>query len=236
MAVGNQGWIKLHRKIMDKGFYSKSEYVHLWIHLLLNANHKPKEFMWNNKIEIIKEGQLLTGRKQLSKATGITEGTIENILKLLENEQQISQQKYTKYRVITIINWTSHQISDSTFDNRVTTESQQSDTNKNVNNEENEKKTSLYADARSFDQFLLRTWGGKDGRASPSLLKQFIELGDRHGWYKLCGAIETAETYNKKSFAYVKAILEPSQTKSGEEKRSETAMQAWMRKKEQEAQ
>lgn len=230
----NQGWIKLHRKIMDKGFYSKSEYVHLWIHLLLNANHKPKEFMWNNKIEIIKEGQLLTGRKQLSKATGIKQTTVERILDLLENEHQIGQQKYTKYRVITIINWTSHQITDTTSDNRRTTDGQQTDTNKNVKNEENEEKTSSYADARSFDQFLLRTWGGKDGRASPSLLKQFIELGDRHGWDKLCGAIETAEIYNKKSFAYVKAILEPSQTKSGEEKRSETAMQAWMRKKEQE--
>lgn len=230
-SVIPQGWIKLHRKLIDKGFYQKSQYVHLWIHLLLTANHKPKEFMWNDHIIIIKEGQLITGRKQLSKATKINEGTIENILRLLENEHQILQQKTSKYRIITIVNWSSHQINDSTINNRVTTELQQSYTNKNDNNEKNENKTSLYADGKTFEQFLMQTWGGREGRVSPSLAKDFIGLGDRHGWDKLFEAIETAEKYNKKSFAYVKAILEPSQTKSGEEKRSENAAQAWLRKK-----
>lgn len=134
------GWIKLHRKIVEKGFYRNSKYVHLWVHLLLLANHKSKEFMWNNQIIIIKEGQMITGRNELSKATGIKSGTVENILKMLESEHQIEQQKTTKYRLITIVNWKDHQKNDSTSDNRVTTESQQSDTNKNDNNVKNEKK------------------------------------------------------------------------------------------------
>lgn len=134
------GWIKLHRKIQNKGYYKKSQYVHLWIHLLLKANHSKAEMMWNNKIIIIKEGQLLTGRKQLAIETGINEGTIENILKMLENEHQILQQKTTKFRIITILNWHDHQNVDNKIDNRVTTELQQSYTNKNDKNEENDKK------------------------------------------------------------------------------------------------
>lgn len=33
------GWIKLYRNLKNKGFYKKSEHVHLWIHLLMKANH-----------------------------------------------------------------------------------------------------------------------------------------------------------------------------------------------------
>lgn len=104
------GWIKLHRKLQNKGYYKNSKFVHLWIHLLLKANHEAKEFMWNNTIIVIKEGQFITGRKQLSQETGISETSIERILKTLENEQQIGQQTTTKYRLITILNWKEYQI------------------------------------------------------------------------------------------------------------------------------
>lgn len=125
------GWIKIHRKLKEKGYYKKSTYVHLWIHLLLSANREPKEFMWNNDIVIVNEGQLITGRKTLSDETGIPESTIEDILNFLERQHQIQQEKNTKYRLITILNWKTHQTSDSKSNNRATTEQQQADTNKN---------------------------------------------------------------------------------------------------------
>jgi len=130
----NNGWIKIHRKLKDKGYYRKSQYVHLWLHLLLSANHETKEFMWNNNIIFIKEGQLLTGRKQLSHETGISQTTVERILKMLENGHQIGQQKTTKYRLITILNWTTYQKTDSKTDSKRTTSGQQADTNKNDKN------------------------------------------------------------------------------------------------------
>jgi len=103
------GWIKLHRKIRDKGYYKNSKFVHLWVHILLKANHEGKEFMRNNQIIVIKEGQLITGRKQLSEETGISESSIERILEMFENEHQIEQQKTTKFRLITILNWKEYQ-------------------------------------------------------------------------------------------------------------------------------
>jgi len=132
-----KGWILIHRKLKDKGFYKKSCYVHLWVHILLSANHKPKEFMWNNNTIVVKEGQFITGRKELSKVTGISETTIERILDYLEKEHQIGQQKTTKYRLITIVNWKDYQIKD----NKRTTNGQQTDTNKEYNNVKNEKNT-----------------------------------------------------------------------------------------------
>lgn len=65
--------------------------------------------MHDGKILILKEGQLITGRKALSEATGISQTTIERILDLFESEHQIGQQKTSKYRVITVLNWKDHQ-------------------------------------------------------------------------------------------------------------------------------
>lgn len=131
----NNGWVKIYRKIIDCGFYKRSSYVHLWLHLLLKASHQEQKFMWNGKIIIIKDGQILTGRKQLSEETGIPETTIERALDFFEkNGHQIGQQKTTKYRLITILNWNSYQKSDSKADNKRTTNGQQTDTYKNDKN------------------------------------------------------------------------------------------------------
>jgi len=146
-GIGGNGWVKIHRKIMDKGYYKHSAYVHLWLHLLLLANHKEAEFMWNGKIEKTKSGQFITGRINMSQDTGIPQSTIEDILKVFENDGQIRQQKTTKFRLITILNWSSYQQSD----NKATTEQQQSDTNKNNNNN---KKILGGEDTKEFNRIL----------------------------------------------------------------------------------
>lgn len=137
------GWIKLYRKMMNKAFYLKSQYVHLWLHILLNVNHETKEFLWNNETVKVSEGQMLTGRKQLANETGIAQSTIEKILKYLEKEHQIEQQKTTKFRLITVKNWKDYQEKEQEKEqqrnNSVTTEEQQRDTNKNVKNVKNDK-------------------------------------------------------------------------------------------------
>lgn len=129
------GWIKLHRTILDSPLISKPNYFLLWVTLLLRANHKKIKMIWNNEIIVIHEGQVLTGRNELSKLTQIPETTIEDILNFLEKEGNIRQQKTTKYRVITILNWKTYQNSD----NKATTKRQQSDTNKNDKNDKNDK-------------------------------------------------------------------------------------------------
>ena len=73
----SDGWIKLHRKFHEKAFYKKdSEAVHLWIHILMSANHNPIEESLGGKPIICQPGQFTTGRKKLSKETGISESKI----------------------------------------------------------------------------------------------------------------------------------------------------------------
>lgn len=103
------GWIKLYRKTLEKGYYKESQYLHLWIHCLLRANHKDREVMVDGNLMTIKRGQFLTSRNKLFLETGIQESKIERILKLLKSEQQIEQVSTRRYRLISILNYDKHQ-------------------------------------------------------------------------------------------------------------------------------
>ena len=130
----SKGWVSIWRKIQEEPWYGKSAYVHLFIHLILEANHAPKTVMWGGQQTKIDRGTILTGRKQLSLATKIPETSIERILLCFESGHQIRQQKTTKFRLITLLKYNKYQ------DNRTllrTTNGQQTDTNNNVNNVNN---------------------------------------------------------------------------------------------------
>lgn len=105
----NEGWIKVHRKIKYGGLFKNPRLFTLWMWLLLTANRKPEQFMWNDGLIHIKEGQLLTGRDKLSDALGIPHTTVDRLLDELEKMGNIGQQKTTKFRVITILNWSKYQ-------------------------------------------------------------------------------------------------------------------------------
>lgn len=113
------GWVKLFRSLSRKGWYKKSDYIHLWIHLLLKVNYKENEWLYKNKIFKVKEGQFITSRKTLSMETGINESKIERILKCFENEQQIEQQNMHTSRLISIINWQQYQIKEQQIEQQV---------------------------------------------------------------------------------------------------------------------
>lgn len=142
-----QGWVKIHRKIIEKAYFKKSEYIHLWLTLLLKANHEEREFFWNGKIEKLLPGQLITGRDALSQETGIHRSTIERILKFFESEQQIEQQTTNKFRLITIKNWEDYQKIEQPIEQVLSTVGatveQPVSTNKKVKNDKNEKKDKI---------------------------------------------------------------------------------------------
>lgn len=142
------GYARVYRSLMDKGWYMDSEYVHLWVHLILKANHKGVEILHNGNIVKLKPGQFITGRKKLSAETGIEQSKIERILKLFEREKQIEQQTNKQNRVISILSWELYQNNEQQMNNERTTSEQRVNTDNNDNNDNNEKKINI-----SFDDF-----------------------------------------------------------------------------------
>jgi len=108
-----QGYVLLHRTLLDAPYFKDAHYVQLWIYLILKANHKEVFF---NGVKIPRGG-LLTGRKKISDDTWINESKVERMLKFLESEQQIEQLGTGKGRVIVIKNWDKFQKVNSKVNN-----------------------------------------------------------------------------------------------------------------------
>lgn len=138
----SRGWVKAWRKIEDHPCYKDSEWVHVWLHLLLNATHQPWRISYCGKEITLQPGQLVTGRHSISESTGVHDSKVKRILTRLENDQQITRERSNKSSIITIVNWhlyqTIDQQSDQQNDQLLTSQrpatDQQLATNKNIKN------------------------------------------------------------------------------------------------------
>ena len=128
-----QGYIQLHRKLIEWEWATSPEMVSLFVFLLLLANHK--ETMWRgHKIEA---GQILTGRKQLSALTGISEQTIRTCLERLKSTHEITIKSTNRFSVITILNYAKYQVLQKHQPANQPTTNQQLTTSNNDNNDNN---------------------------------------------------------------------------------------------------
>ena len=143
----HNGYIKIWRKIQDTIFYRKPLVCHLAIHLLLEANHAPNKIIWNGSEMLIERGQVLTGRKQLSALTGLTQQNIRTALQVLTNVSFLTITSTSKFSIITICNYSEYQDNKTTA-NQVTNQqltsnqpatNQQLTTNKKNKNVKNDK-------------------------------------------------------------------------------------------------
>lgn len=139
MSNQNNGWVCLHRKLLDNPVVMKdAEHLAVWIYLLLHATHEEyPAFFKGQKITLL-PGQLITGRKAIAAELGISESKVRRVLDLFENDQQIDQQMTNKNRLITLKNWHEYQDTDQQTDQQLTnnrpTTDQQLTTNNNINN------------------------------------------------------------------------------------------------------
>src|SRR5436190_15566086 len=125
------GWIKIHRQILDKGWFTRPNAAHLWMYLLMKASFTEKEYVWAGENIRLMPGQFVTGRKQISKETGIHESTVERLLIFFEkNEKQIEQQKTNISRLISIVNYAQYQEAEQLSNNHRTTSEQPANTKK----------------------------------------------------------------------------------------------------------
>ena len=140
------GWVKLHRKFVNWEWFTDYKTSHLFLYLLLSANHK--ESNWRG--QTVKRGQLITGRKSLSEKTGLSEQSIRTCLDRLKSTNEITIKTTNKNSIITVLNYDLYQNKES--DNQQNnqqltikqpTSNQQLTTNKNDNNKKNEKKIDI---------------------------------------------------------------------------------------------
>jgi DNA-binding transcriptional MerR regulator len=128
------GWIKIHRKFLEWEWFNKSEAVHLFMYMLLKANHKDGK--WQG-IEV-KRGQFISSLGNISNATGISIQTIRTILKKLEKTNEIAVKSTSQFTIVTISKYDCYQEQNDET-NKPLTNNQQA-TNKQLTTNKNEKK------------------------------------------------------------------------------------------------
>jgi uncharacterized phage protein (TIGR02220 family) len=142
------GWIALHRKFLEWEWYNDHNVKILFLHCLLKANHKEKQ--WQGLT--IERGQFVTGRKKLAKETGLTEQQVRTALQKLNTE--ITIKTTNKYSVVTVVNYSiyqdkqeeNNQQNNQQITNKQPTNNQQITTtnNNNNNNKDNNNNNNIY--------------------------------------------------------------------------------------------
>ena len=95
------GFVKIWQSLRNWEWIDDPNMLALWVHLLLKANWKDN----NWKGRIIKRGQCVIGRYQLSEQTGISERSLRTCLERLKSTSEVSIKTTSKYSIVTIVNY-----------------------------------------------------------------------------------------------------------------------------------
>jgi len=142
------GWIKIHRKFLDWEWFNKSEAVHLFMYLVLKANHKDGQWQGID----IKKGQFVTSFGKISSDTGISLQTIRTLLKKFEKTNEINIQTTNKFTIVTICKYECYQ-QENELTNTLLTNEQQT-TNKQLTTNKNDKKEKKEINIPELSEFL----------------------------------------------------------------------------------
>ena len=134
------GYIKLHRKILNWRWYKKPSTKQLFIHLLLIANIDDRDF----ENITVHRGECVSSIRGLACDTGLTEREVRTALKHLKETQEVTQTAYPKFSVFTVNNYELYQAETQTMtsnrhadDTQVTSKRHH---NKKDNKDKNDKK------------------------------------------------------------------------------------------------
>jgi len=135
-----QGWIKLHRSLVEWEWYDDINTKTLFIHLLLKASHASKK--WRGIT--LQPGQIRMTVSDLAKETGLSTQNVRTSINKLKLTNEITIKTTNRNTLISINSWTDYQ-QDNRQTNKQLTNNQQT-TNKptsglkNVKNDKNVKK------------------------------------------------------------------------------------------------
>ena len=134
-----QGWIKLHRKVLDNYLFQENRHFskfEAWTYLLLTVNHSDNKFLLGNELIELKAGQMITSELKLMDKFNWSKSKLRNFLKLLQQDNMIVKVSDTKKTTLSIVKYGDYQTQETTTkpqrDHEETAKELRKDTNKNV--------------------------------------------------------------------------------------------------------
>lgn len=129
------GFIKLHRRIVDWEWYTDLPTFCLFIHLLLKANYVDRD--WRG--QVIKRGSFVTSYASLSAETALTVEQVRRALKNLQKTGEVEKVSTNKNTLIIVTKYDDYQcfVADN---NKRTTSKKQADNTQRTNGEQTKNK------------------------------------------------------------------------------------------------
>lgn len=164
------GWIKLHRILLDKPIWkcSTPEQKVILITLLMMVNSKEAEWEWQSKKFKVRPGQMITSANSIMKECGqhISRQNIRTALDKFEKYEFLTKQSTKTGMLVTIENWGTYQSIEKNQPSYQPSANQEVTTNKKDKKDKN-----IYID--HFERFW-STYPKKVGKAVA--LKSFHKL------------------------------------------------------------
>ena len=154
-----EGWIKLHRQIIEWEWFSDTNTFRVFLQLLLKANHKEKKY----RGMVLKVGTIITSREILALETRLSVQQIRTALDKLKSTNEITIKTSSQGTIIEVVNYAKYQLVTNEITNKQPINNQQVTTNKNVKKEKNEK------------ELILDCWINYRKSAKKTLTKQSID-------------------------------------------------------------
>jgi len=98
-------YIKLHRKLLNWGWFNKPEILSVFIYCLIRANYEDGDYQGHKVLR----GQFITSPDKIAQATGLTYQCVRTVLNKLILTNEINKQTTNKYTIITVCNYDSYQ-------------------------------------------------------------------------------------------------------------------------------
>jgi len=129
--TNNNGWIRIHRQILEWEWYNDINCFRVFTHLIIKANYKEKRY---KGIEL-KEGSIITSRDLLAQETGLSPQQIRTTLTKLKSTNEITIETSSKGTIIQVVNYAKYQIPTNELTDEQPTNNQRVTTNKKDNKE-----------------------------------------------------------------------------------------------------
>jgi len=143
----HQGYIKLWRQSLDKGWLANPKLWTFWCYCLLKATHKEMDQIVGYQTVHLMPGDFIFGLNKASKELKMSIQSIRTSLHFLKIEQNLTIKITNKFSIISIVNWHTYQdneyLPNSQSNKPVTNQQQASNkpvtTNNNIKNIKNVK-------------------------------------------------------------------------------------------------
>ena len=210
----SEGFIKIHRKIMESSVWKNTDIIAVWLWCLLRANHKDTKVPFNGDDIELKSGEFITGRNKATEELPISPQTYRTCIKYLKSTSRITIKSTNRFSIISIVKWEEYQTNLTSKSTNKLTNSQPATnqpltTDKNDKNVKNDKNICIATQGVADDlNHLIGLFKG----VNPSYTRLYSNTTQRSalerlvnkiGYDKVKGAISILERTNEERYAPV---------------------------------